>query len=50
LVQRIEFVPDRDSELFAAVPASAAVFLLRGEDEAGEPYVSRVSHSFLTLE
>ena len=41
---RIEFVPDRDSELFAAVPASAAVFLLRGEDEASEPYVSKTSN------
>jgi excinuclease UvrABC nuclease subunit len=44
LVQRIEFIPDRDAELFAAVPASAAVFLLRGEDEAGEPYVSKTSN------
>ena len=43
-MQRIEFVPDRDAELFAAVPASAAVFLLRGEDEAGEPYVSKTSN------
>jgi excinuclease ABC subunit C len=43
-VQRLEFVPARDSELFAAVPASAAVFLLRGEDETGEPYVSKTSN------
>ena len=42
--QRLEFVPDRDSELFAAVPASAAVFLLRGADEVGEPYVSKTSN------
>ena len=42
--QRIEFLPDRDSELFAAAPASAAVFLLRGEDEASEPYVSKTSN------
>ena len=42
--QRIEFVPDHDAELFAAAPASAAVFLLRGEDEAGEPYVSKTSN------
>ena len=41
---RIEFVPNRDAELFAAVPASAAVFLLRGEDEAGEPYISKTSN------
>ena len=39
-----EFVPDRDTELFAAVPASAAVFLLRGEDEASEPYISKTSN------
>ncbi len=44
LSYRIEFIPDRDSELFAAVPASAAVFLLRGVDEAGEPYVSKTSN------
>jgi len=41
--QRIEFVPDRDADLFAAVPASAAVFLLRG-DEGSEPYVSKTSN------
>jgi excinuclease ABC subunit C len=44
LSYRIEFVPDRDSELFAAVPASAAVFLLRGEGEGAEPYVSKTSN------
>ncbi len=41
--QRIDFLPARDSELFAAVPASAAVFLLRG-DEGTEPYVSKTSN------
>ena len=41
--QRFDFVPDRDAELFAAVPASAAVFLLRG-DEGTEPYVSKTSN------
>jgi excinuclease ABC subunit C len=44
LVQCLEFVPDHDSDLFAAVPASAAVFVLRGTDEAGEPYVSKTSN------
>lgn len=44
LPHRIEFVPDRDADLFAAVPGSAAVFLLRGKDEAGEPYVSKASN------
>ena len=41
--QRLEFVPERDSELFAAVSTSAAVFVLRGPDEGGEPYVSKTS-------
>ena len=40
---RIEFVPDRDSELFPAAPASAAVFVLRG-DEDSEPYVGKTSN------
>ncbi len=44
LPHRIEFVPDRDADLFAAVPASAAVFLLRGVEEAGGPYVSKTSN------
>ncbi len=42
--QRLEFVPEHDSELFAAAPASAAVFLLRGTDEGGEPYISKTSN------
>ena len=37
---RVEFLPDRDSELFSAAPASAAVFLLRGE-QGTEPYVGK---------
>ena len=44
LLQRIEFVPDRDDQLFAAGPASAAVFVLRGKEEASEPYVSKTSN------
>jgi excinuclease UvrABC nuclease subunit len=40
---RLDFTPDRDSELFAAAPASAAVFVLRG-DEGSEPYVSKTSN------
>ncbi len=43
-MHRIEFVPDRAADLFAAVPASATVFVLRGEDEASEPYVSKTSN------
>ena len=40
----LEFVPEQDFQLFAAVPASAAVFLLRGAEEGGEPYVSKTSN------
>ena len=43
LPQRFEFTPARDSELFAAAPASAAVFVLRG-DEGSEPYVGKSSN------
>jgi len=38
-----EFTPARDTELFSAAPASAAVFVLRG-DEGSEPYVSKTSN------
>jgi excinuclease ABC subunit C len=37
----IAFEPARDTEIFAALPAAPAVFLLRGE---GEPYVSKSSN------
>jgi excinuclease ABC subunit C len=39
----VEFSPERDSELFAAAPASAAVFVLRGEG-GSEPYVGKSSN------
>ncbi len=41
--QQFDFSPDRDSELFTAAPASAAVFVLRG-DGGTEPYVSKTSN------
>jgi excinuclease ABC subunit C len=44
LTERLEFVPERDSEIFAAVPAAPAVFLLRGEDPQSEPYVSKTAN------
>jgi len=40
---RVEFLPEHDTELFAAAPAKAAVFVLRGE-EASEPYVGKSSN------
>ena len=39
----MEFVPQRDAELFAAAPASAAVFVLRGT-EGSEPYIGKSSN------
>lgn len=44
LTERLEFVPERDAEVFAAVPAAPAVFLLRGEDAQSEPYVSKTAN------
>ena len=43
LTERIEFQPERDDEVFAAVPPSAAVFLLRGA-ATSEPYVSKTAN------
>ena len=44
LAQRLEFVPSHDAELWAMVPASSAVFLLRGDDPQSEPYVSKTAN------
>ena len=44
LTQRIEFQPERDGEIFSAIPATPAVFLLRGPDPASEPYVSKTTN------
>ena len=41
LTERLEFAPEHDAEVFAAVPTAAAVFMLRGEDTHAEPYVSK---------
>jgi len=43
-IKRLEFAPERDQELFSSVPAAPAVFLLRGEDERSEPYVSKTAN------
>jgi excinuclease ABC subunit C len=40
---QLEFRPERDADLFAAVPAAPAVFLLRGSDPQSEPYVSKTA-------
>jgi len=44
LTERLEFAPDRDAEVFSAVPAAPAVFLLRGSDTRAEPYVSKTAN------
>jgi excinuclease ABC subunit C len=44
LIHRAEFVPARDAELWAAIPAAPAVFLLRGQDPQSEPYVSKTAN------
>jgi excinuclease ABC subunit C len=44
LTERIDFIPDRDAEIFAAVPSAPAVFLLRGEQAQAEPYVSKTAN------
>jgi excinuclease ABC subunit C len=40
----LEFRPERDADLFAAVPAAPAVFLLRASDPQSEPYVSKTAN------
>jgi len=44
LVDRLEFAPEQDAEIFAALPAVPAVFLLRAEDVQAEPYVSKTAN------
>jgi excinuclease ABC subunit C len=39
----VAFTPDHDTELFAAAPASAAVFVLHGE-AGSEPYIGKSSN------
>jgi excinuclease ABC subunit C len=40
----LDFRPERDAEIFAAVPAAPAVFLLRGSDPQAEAYVSKTAN------
>jgi excinuclease UvrABC nuclease subunit len=44
LTERIEFRPEADAEVFSAVAAAPAVFLLRGQDANSEPYVSKTAN------
>src|SRR5262245_50045091 len=44
LTHRLEFAPEQDAEIFAAMPAAPAVFQLRGESTQSEPYVSKTAN------
>jgi excinuclease ABC subunit C len=45
LTERLEFATERDAEIFAAIPAAPAVFLLNGgEGTQAEPYVSKTAN------
>jgi excinuclease ABC subunit C len=44
LTERLEFAPERDAEIFSAVPAAPAVFLLRSNDGQAEPYISKTAN------
>jgi excinuclease ABC subunit C len=44
LTERVEFVAANDSEIFSAIPAAPAVFLLRADDPDSEPYVSKTAN------
>jgi excinuclease ABC subunit C len=44
LTESLEFIPDRDAEVFASVPTAPAVFLLRSDDPQAEPYVSKTAN------
>jgi len=43
-VLSLEFLPERDAEFFAEIPAAPAVFLLRADDAQAEPYVSKTTN------
>ena len=44
LSRALDFVPARDGEIFAAVPAAPAVFLLSSHDAAAEPYIAKTAN------
>jgi excinuclease ABC subunit C len=44
LTDRLEFVPERDAEVFSSALSKPAVFLLRSHDAQAEPYVSKTAN------
>jgi excinuclease ABC subunit C len=43
-MERVEFAAARDAEIFSAIPAAPAVFLLRGNEPSSEPYVTKTAN------
>ena len=44
LTRRLEFRPENDEQFFEQLPASPAVFALRGEQAAAEAYISKTAN------
>jgi excinuclease ABC subunit C len=44
LNEHLEFAPERDADVFSAVPPAPAVFLLRAADAHAEPYFSKTAN------
>jgi excinuclease UvrABC nuclease subunit len=44
LLKSLPFSPERDTAIFAEIPAATGVFLLRPHEEGAEPYVSKSSN------
>ncbi len=44
LSDRLLFHPQSDEDVFAAVPATSAVFALRGREASSEPYISKTAN------
>jgi excinuclease ABC subunit C len=44
VLHRLSFSPADEAEFFSALPASPAVFLLRGDDANSEPYVTKTAN------
>jgi excinuclease ABC subunit C len=40
----LEFIPEQDAEIFAAVPPGPAIFLLRGDNPESEPYATKTAN------
>ncbi len=49
-MERIEFAPDRDREIFSSLAPAPAVFLLRSSDPTAEPYVTKTANLRRRLE